>query len=109
MGLFDLFRSDSKQVRDKIIYTQKTRIATLEKEVNDVKKIHDKRETELNRLRDSHEKMKDRLIEQIVKMSDKFASLNERTMNVAHENARMKLLLQQSKRTTKKASKNSKK
>jgi hypothetical protein len=37
----------------------------------------------------------ERLIDQIIKMSDKFAGLNERSMNVAHENARLKLLLAQ--------------
>jgi len=97
MGLFDWLSSDSRQVREKIIFTQRTRISALEQEVSEVKKLHDKREDELNRLRDAHERTKERLIEQIVKLSDKFASLNERSMNVAHENARLKLLLHQKK------------
>jgi predicted nucleic acid-binding Zn-ribbon protein len=95
MGLFDWLSSDSKQVREKIIFTQRTRISALEQELGEVKKVHDKREDELNRLRDSHERTKERLIDQIVKLSDKFAGLNERSMNVAHENARLKLLLHQ--------------
>jgi len=98
MGLFDLFKSDAKQVREKIIFTQRTRISALEQEIAEVKKLYDKRDDELNRLRDGHEKSKERLIEQIVKLSDKFAGLNERSMNVAHENARLKLLLHQKKK-----------
>ena len=97
MGIFDLFKSDSRQIREKIIFTQRTRISALEQEIGEVKKMHDKREDELNRLRDSHERTRERLIEQIVKLSDKFAGLNERSMNVAHENARLKLLLHQKK------------
>ena len=98
MGLFDLFKSDAKQIREKIIFTQRTRISALEQEIGEVKKLYDKRDDELNRLRDSHDRSKERLIEQIVKLSDKFAGLNERSMNVAHENARLKLLLHQKKR-----------
>lgn len=98
MGLFDVFRSDAKQVREKIIFTQRTRISALEQEIGEVKKLYDKRDDELNRVRDSQERSKERLIEQIVKLSDKFAGLNERSMNVAHENARLKLLLHQKKK-----------
>lgn len=97
MGLFSWLQSDAKSIREKIIFTQRTRISVLEQELGEVKKLHDKREDELNRLRDSHERTKERLIEQIVKLSDKFAGLNERSMNVAHENARLKLLLHQKK------------
>ena len=98
MGLFDVFRSDAKQVREKIIFTQRTRISALEQEIGEVKKLYDKRDDELNRVRDSQERSKERLIEQIVKLSDKFAGLNERSMNVAHENARLKLPLHQKKK-----------
>ena len=98
MGLFDIFKSDAKQIREKIIFTQRTRISALEQEIHEVKKLYDKRDDELNRTRDGHEKSKERLIEQIVKLSDKFAGLNERSMNVAHENARLKLLLHQKKK-----------
>ena len=97
MGLFDWLTSDGRTVREKIIFTQRTRISALEQEIGEVKKQHDKKEDELNRFRDSNERAKERLIEQIVKLSDKFAGLNERSMNVAHENARLKLLLHQKK------------
>lgn len=97
MGLFDWLSSDGKMIREKIIVTQRTRISALEQELNEIKKLHDKKEDELNRTRDAHERSKERLIEQIVKLSDKFAGLNERSMNVAHENARLKLLLHQKK------------
>ncbi|HSU72471.1 MAG TPA: hypothetical protein VLJ21_01320 [Candidatus Binatia bacterium] len=98
MGLLSWLQSDAKQIREKIIFTQRTRISALEQELGEIKKLHDKREDELNRLRDSHERTRERLIEQIVKLSDKFAGLNERSMNVAHENARLKLLLHQKKK-----------
>ena len=98
MGFFGMFKSDGKQIREKIIFTQRTRISALEQEISEVKKLSDKRDDELNRVRDSQERSKERLIEQIVKLSDKFAGLNERSMNVAHENARLKLLLHQKKK-----------
>lgn len=98
MGLFDWIKSDATTVRDKIIFTQRARITAIEQELGEVKKLYDKKEDELNRTRDSHERIKERLIEQIVKLSDKFAGFNERAMNVAHENARLKLLLQQRKK-----------
>jgi predicted nucleic acid-binding Zn-ribbon protein len=97
MGFLNWFNSDATVIRDKIIYTQRTRLSAIEQELSEVKKLHDKKEDELNRLRDAHERTKERLIEQIVKLSDKFAGLNERSMNVAHENARLKLLLHQKK------------
>ncbi|MBI4150910.1 hypothetical protein HY492_02180 [Candidatus Woesearchaeota archaeon] len=95
MGLFDWIKGESTTMREKIIVTQRTRISALEQELGEVKKMHDKKDDELNRVRETHERGKERLIEQIIKMSDKFAGLNERSMNVAHENARLKLLLAQ--------------
>lgn len=97
MGLFDWLKGDAHAIREKIIVTQRTRISALEQEVGELKKVHDKKDDELNRLREGHERSKERLIDQIVKLSDKFAGLNERSMNVAHENARLKLLLAQRK------------
>ena len=98
MGLFDWIKSDAATVREKIIFTQRARISALEQELTEIKKLHDKKEDELNRTHDAHERSKERLIDQIVKLSDKFASLNERSMNVSYENARLKLMMQQRKK-----------
>ncbi len=97
MGLFSWLNGEAHAIREKIIVTQRTRISALEQECGELKKVHDKKDDELNRLRDSHERGRERLIDQIVKLSDKFAGLNERSMNVAHENARLKLMLSQRK------------
>ncbi len=97
MGLFDWMKGEGSSIRDKIIVTQRTRITAIEQELGEVKRLHDKKEEELNRTRDAHDRSKERLIDQIIKLSDKFAGLNERSMNVAHENARLKLLLSQKK------------
>ena len=97
MGLFSWLNGEAHAIREKIIVTQRTRISALEQECSELKKVHDKKDDELNRLRDSHERGRERLIDQIVKLSDKFAGLNERSMNVAHENARLKLMLSQRK------------
>ena len=94
MGLFSwIFGSETMKMRDKIIFTQKHRVTRLEKEVSDIRSELAKRDDELNRTRDSFEKSKERLVEQIIQLSDKFAEINQMMLDIAHENARLKMIV----------------
>jgi predicted nucleic acid-binding Zn-ribbon protein len=88
-----LFGSENARIRDKIIFTQKHRITSLEKEVAEIRGGLSIKEDELNRARDGFEKSKERLVEQIIQLSDKFAEINQRMLDIAHENARLKMIV----------------
>ena len=88
-----IFGSENSHMRDKIIFTQKHRITTLEKDVSDLRSNMDNREDELNRAREGFEKSKERLVEQIIQLSDKFAEINQRMLDIAHENTRLKMIV----------------
>ena len=107
MGIFDLFGS-SGRLRDKIIFTQKQRILTLEKELTDIKGSLGKKEDEVVEIRTNFEKSKERLVDQIIELSDKFAGINQKMLDIAHENAKMKHLLGHDKKAKKKARKEAK-
>lgn len=93
MGIFDLFSSQSDVLKEKIIVSQKGRIASLEKEVDDTRNHVMSKENELKEVRTNFERSKDRLVDQIIDLSDKFAQINQRMLDIAHENARLKFLV----------------
>jgi predicted nucleic acid-binding Zn-ribbon protein len=94
LGLFSwLFGSETMKIRDKIIFTQKHRITSLEKDVEGIRNELVKKDDELNRTRDGFERSKERLVEQIIQLSDKFAEINQRMLDIAHENARLKMIV----------------
>lgn len=91
MGFFSFGES---KLRDKIIFTQKNRIQTLDKEIKDLKEKLGNREDEVVNLRRDYEKSKERLVDQIVGLSDKFADINQKMLEIAHENSRLKLMIE---------------
>lgn len=99
MGLFDLFKPKTEVLKDKIIFTQKNRINSLENELSALKKVINTKENETKEVRSNFERSKERLIDQIIELSDKFAGMNSQIMEIAHENARMKVLLNPPKRS----------
>jgi|SRR3989344_2331751 len=92
--VFGFFRSDSSAVRDKIIYTQKQHIVKLEDDLHNLKQQVDDRHNEIRTLREKHDLAKERLIEQIVDLSDKFATNHSKVLQIAEENARLKIMLE---------------
>ena len=92
MGFWDLFKGESDVLKEKIIVTQKGRIAALEKEVEDTRNHVNSKDGELREVRTNFERSKDRLVDQIIDLSDKFAMINQKMLDIAHENARLKLL-----------------
>jgi hypothetical protein len=94
LGIFSwLLGSENAHMRDKIIFTQKHRVTALEKEVSDMRNEMGRREDDINRTRESFEKSKERLVEQIIQLSDKFAEINQRMLDIAHENTRLKMIV----------------
>ncbi len=85
MGLLNLFRSGDTILKEKIIFTQKARIMSLEKEVGEHKQLTKSREDELREARANFERAKERLVDQIVDLSDKFADLNHSMVGLANE------------------------
>lgn len=94
MGLMDLFKPRQDVMREKIIYTQKNRITSLEKDLDEVKQLVRLRESELKEVRTNFERGKERLVDQIIELSDKFAEINDSVAKMAHENGRFKALLE---------------
>ena len=92
MALWDLFRSQSDVLKEKIIVSQKGRIAQLEKELDDHKNHVVSKDGELREIRTNFERSKDRLVDQIIDLSDKFAAINQKMLDIAHENARLKMV-----------------
>ncbi|MBD3310398.1 hypothetical protein GF351_04220 [Candidatus Woesearchaeota archaeon] len=83
MGLFDFWKADSKQLREKIIFTQKARIISLQEEVKELKKHKAKAEEELRWVRKDTEKKHDKLTDQLIELSNKFADLHGRMLDIA--------------------------
>ncbi len=101
MGLsdfFGIFRSEADTLKERILFTQKSRITTLESQMDRLRDMHDKRQAEIERLREQHDRAKDKLVDQIVGLSDKFADLNHKMLDIAHENSRLKLLVESRKK-----------
>ena len=94
MGLFELFRPKSDILKEKIIFTQKSRITGLERDVEELKAMIGRKDGELKEVRTNFERGKDRLIDQIIDLSDKFAEINDTVAKMAHENGRLKTLVE---------------
>ncbi len=88
--VFGLFRSKADVLKEKIIFTQKNRIESLETEVEELKRTFHIKDEEVRTVRTTFDRSKERLVDQIIELSDKFAEINERMLNMAHENARLK-------------------
>ena len=82
MGLFSLFRPKHEILREKIIFTQKARISSLEHEVDDLRRVMYGKDKEMKETRTNFEKSKERLVDQIVTLSDKFADVNHRLIDL---------------------------
>lgn len=93
--MFNFFRSEVEGMKDRIIYTQKERIVKLEQELEATKGHVNDKHAEIAKIRENHDTIKERLIEQIVDLSDKFSTNHSKVMQIAEENARMKILLNQ--------------
>lgn len=93
MGLLDMFRPKTA-MHEKIIYTQKSRISNLEKDMDEIKQALRLKESELKDVRTNFEKGKDRLVDQIIDLSDKFAEINDVVAKVHNENGRLKSLVE---------------
>ena len=94
MTLFDLFRPKTDILKEKIIYTQKSRITSLEQDIQELKGVLSRKDGELKEVRTNFERGKDRLIDQIIDLSDKFADINDSVAKMAHENGRLKALVE---------------
>lgn len=96
MGFFSwIFPSnDSTRIRERVMFTQKQRINALERDLERSKRTLESKEDELNRTRDNHETKKERLVEQIIRLSDKFADLNQEMLNIAHDNTKLRALIE---------------
>ncbi len=95
--LFGLIKSREEILKDKIIFTQKGRIQSLEHELDEVKRMVSSRDDEMKKHRGDFDRHKERLVDQIVGLSDKFADLNQRMLDIANENARMRVALKSDK------------
>lgn len=89
--VFGLFRSKSDVLKEKIIFTQKNRIGSLEDEVSELKKALRQKDGHVHELRNGFDRSKDRLVEQIIDLSDKFAEINQKMLDMAAENATLKV------------------
>lgn len=96
-------------IKDKIIVTQKTRITTLERDVDDLKNLLSRKDGEVREVRTNFERSKERLVDQIVELSDKFAGIQQDIMSVAHENGQLKGQLEFKPKSSEKQKKTSKK
>ncbi|MFQ5620435.1 MAG: hypothetical protein ACE5FT_01170 [Candidatus Nanoarchaeia archaeon] len=88
--VFGLFRSKASVLKEKIIFTQKNRIGSLENELEEVKRQLKMKDDQNHQARGNFERSKDRLVEQIIDLSDKFADINQRMLDMAAENASLK-------------------
>lgn len=88
--VFGLFRSKADILKEKIIFTQKNRIESLETEMDEMKRTVRTKDEEVRTVRVTFDRSKERLVEQIIELSDKFADINQRMLDMAHENARLK-------------------
>lgn len=85
MGFLNLFKSNDTVLKEKIIFTQKARIASLEREMNELKDGLKTKDSEIKETRTNFERSKERLVDQIVELSDKFAELNHGMLGLANE------------------------
>lgn len=90
MGIMELFRPKADILREKIIFTQKSRIETLEKEMEDLKKNLSIKDGEISEARTNFDRSKERLVDQIIELSDKFATISTEMRDLAFDNAKMK-------------------
>ena len=90
MGLFDLFKPGDSVIKDKVIVTQKNRITSLERDVDDLKNLLSRKDGEIREVRTNYDRSKERMVDQIVELSDKFAGIQQDIMSVAHENGQLK-------------------
>ena len=88
--VFGLFRSKADVLKEKIIFTQKNRIGSLESELDEVKRQLTQKDEQHHTSRNNFDRSKDRLVEQIIDLSDKFADINQRMLDMAAENAALK-------------------
>jgi len=116
VGLFDLFKPRDSVIKDKVLVTQKNRITSLERDVDDLKNLLSRRDGELREVRTNYDRSKERMVDQIVELSDKFAGIHQDIMSVAHENGQLKARIEfkgepakTSKKTSKKRKEKSKK
>lgn len=110
MGLFDLFKPGDSMIKDKVLVTQKNRITSLERDVDDLKNLLSRKDGELREVRTNYDRSKERMVDQIVELSDKFAGIQQDIMSVAHENGQLKTRIEFTgesapKKTSKKSSK----
>ncbi len=85
MGFLNLFKSNDTVLKEKIIFTQKARIASLERGMNELKEGLKTKDSEIKETRTNFERSKERLVDQIVELSDKFAELNHGMLGLANE------------------------
>jgi len=88
--VFGLFRSKADVLKEKIIFTQKNRIGSLENEMEEIKRQLALKDEQNHTSRNNFDRSKDRLVEQIIDLSDKFADINQRMLDMAAENASLK-------------------
>jgi len=69
MVFFKLFRPKTEVLKDKIIFTQKSRISSLENEIGALKKVINSKDTEVRSVRTTFERSKERLIDQIIELN----------------------------------------
>lgn len=116
MGLFDLFKPRDSVIKDRVLVTQKNRITSLERDVDDLKNLLSRKDGEIREVRTNYDRSKERMVDQIVELSDKFAGIQQDIMSVAHENGQLKTRIEfkeepakTSKKTSKKRKEKSKK
>lgn len=91
-------------MKDKILLTQKNRIVALERDILDLKNLLARKDGDLREIRTNYDRSKERMVDQIVELSDKFAGIQQDIMTVAHENGKLKGVIEY-KGTEKKSSK----
>lgn len=94
---FGLFKSRSEIVKEKVIFSQKSRISSLEHDLDELKRKLGEKEDDHRKDRTNFERSKERLVDQIIGLSDKFADINQRMLDIANENARLKVLTRDNK------------
>ncbi len=71
--VFGLFRSKADVLKEKIIFTQKNRIESLETEVEEMKRSVRTKDEEVRTVRVTFDRSKERLVDQIIELSDTYA------------------------------------
>ncbi len=99
MTWLEWLKPQSYLLREKIISSQKEEIDRVQEELSTLRNHVKQKEEEMSVIHEKHDETKERLVSQIVDLSNKFADNHQRVIDIAQENARLKVILETQKLT----------